>query len=366
MWTGLLRCARNDKRKANTKETIMKRHNHLWKEFISPENLELAANNAVKSKRGKTQTRHFLKHRSEYMQKLQDDLEHNRFRTSPYKIFTIFEPKKRQIYELPLYPDHIVHHALINVLGPIWIRMFIRDSFACIPGRGLHSASQRTMHFMRKHKYVLQCDIRKFYPSLDHNVMIGILKHKISDRRILDLLIGIIRSGGDGKNIPIGNLTSQWLGNVYLNELDYFIKQKLHWKSYLRYCDDFCLFGDDKLELHRIRQTIEHYLLTELKLTFSRCALRPTRCGINFIGYRFFPHFILMRQRSTKRLSRRIMNIARNDDVSMHSMGQLAAAHGWLKWACSYNFRRHLWARICQTKTTPYVRKFIRKHLFKR
>ena len=344
----------------------MKRYNNLWKDFISDENFAVAVNNAVKSKAGKPQTRHFLKHRDTYIEKLRRDLGNNQFHTSPYNVFTIYEPKKRKIYELPLYPDHIVHHALINILGPIWMRIFIPDSFACIPGRGLHGAAMRTMTMMRKHKYVLQCDIHKFYPSLDHAIMIKILHRKISDKRIMDLLSEIIRSGGDGKNIPIGNLTSQWLGNVYLNELDYFVKHKLRWRAYIRYCDDFCLFSNDKAELHRAFDAIKTFLDNELKLTFSRHSIRPTKCGINFIGYRYFPRFILMRRRGTAKLTRRILNIAKHDDCSKHAMGQLAAAHGRLKWACSYNFRRSLMRKVQQTHPSRFVNRFIRKHLFRK
>ena len=128
----------------------MKTYKNLWDEFVSMDNLERAAKKAVKSKKSKVMVRKFLANRDALLQKLRDDLINMRFNTSPYVVFKVFEPKEREIYMLPLYPDHIVQHALINVLGPIWQNMFIRDSFACIPGRGLHSASQRLMQFMRR------------------------------------------------------------------------------------------------------------------------------------------------------------------------------------------------------------------------
>ena len=320
----------------------VKTYKNLWDKFVSMENLEMAAKKAIKSKKSKVMVQNFLANRDVLLRQLHDDLVAGRFDTSPYVVFTIYEPKERQIYMLPLYPDHIVQHALINVLGPIWHRMFIRDSYACIPGRGLHSASRRVMQFIRRNKYVMQCDIRKFFPSINHDVMMRIIRRKIKDGRIVNLLENIVRSGGGGKNLPIGNLTSQWLGNVYLNELDYYVKHILRWRDYIRYCDDFCLFGNSKSELYMIRNQIRQFVERELKLSFSKSHLAPTSCGLNFIGYRHFPRFILMRRRGKQRLVKRIRNIIVMNDVSERAVSQIASARGWLKWACSFNFRKKL------------------------
>ena len=248
----------------------MKRYKNLWDKFISMDNLELAAKKAVKSKKNKRIVRNFLAHKDELLKKLQDDLINGRFTTSRYTVRTIFEPKQRDIYILPLFPDHVVHHALINILGPIWQSTFINDSYACVPGRGLHAASKRVMDFVRKYKYVLQCDIKKFYPSIDHKIMFNIIKKKIGDRKLLAVLKNIIFSCGDDKNLPIGNLTSQWMGNVYMNELDHFAKEDLHCNAYIRYCDDFLIFSNDKDFLHRCKQYIEMYVWQYLKLQFSK------------------------------------------------------------------------------------------------
>ena len=187
----------------------MKRYKNLWDEFISMDNLICAAKKAVKSKKSKWSVKVFMTHQQEFLSQLQRDLIDGKFTTSKYRIRKIFEPKERLIYILPLYPDHIVHHALINILGPIWQSTFVRDSYACIPGKCLHKASKATMRFIRRNKYVLQCDIRKFYPSIDHQIMFDIVKKKIADRRLLDVLHDIIWSCGGDKNLPIGNLTSQ-------------------------------------------------------------------------------------------------------------------------------------------------------------
>lgn len=320
----------------------MKTYKNLWEQFVSPENLDLAARKAVRSRKNKNAAREFLAHREFYLKQLRDTLIQGNFQTSKYIIFDIFEPKHRQIYMLPLYPDHIVHHALINVLGPIWHKMFIPDSYACIPGRGLHSASNRIMHFVRRNKYVLQCDIRKFFPSINHDIMMQIIQHKIHDRRLLDVLHNIIYSVGGQENLPIGNLTSQWMGNLYLNEMDYFIKHTLHCRDYIRYCDDFCLFGNDVGELDECRKQIELFLECRLALSFSRANINCVSHGVCFIGYRHFPDFVLLRKSGMRRIRRRIMNIIQHDDSSELAYAQMCSAHGWLKWACTYNLRRSI------------------------
>lgn len=324
----------------------MKTVNHLWEQFISRENFELAARRAIKSKKSKVAVAEFMADKDALLEKLRRNIISGTFQTSAYVVKTIYEPKERQIYVLPLYPDHILHHALVNVLGPIWLKMFCKDSYACIPGRGLHSASTRAMEFVRRNKYVLQCDIRKFYPSIRHNQMKRVLRRKISDRRILRILDNVVDSCGDDRNVPIGNLTSQWFGNVFLNELDHFIKEKLKWRDYIRYCDDFCLFGDDKRVLHDMGRRILDFVQNVLELDFSKSAVYPVARGFDFIGYRHFGGFVLLRKSTAKRIRHHAINIARYHDFGEHSIGQLAAYHGWMRWANTYRFKRDLQRRV--------------------
>lgn len=320
----------------------MKTVNHLWESFISKENFELAAKKAIKSKKSKAAVKKFLENKDVLLEKLRQDVMSGNFKTSNYIIKTIYEPKERQIYILPLYPDHVLHHALINVLGPIWLKMFVRDSFACIPGRGLHAASTRVMHFIRNNKYVLQCDIKKFYPNIKHTQMKRVLRKKISDRRLMRILDDIIDSTGGDKNIPIGNLTSQWFGNVFLNELDHFVKEQLKWRDYIRYCDDFCLFGNDKCVLRCAETKLLRFVNDELDLDFSKSVVYPVKRGFDFIGYRHFRNFILLRKSTAKRIKKRVLNIAVHNDLSEHSVGQLSAVHGWLCWANSYRYKQKI------------------------
>ena len=340
----------------------MKRYKNLWDDFISMDNLKLAAKKAVKSKKNKKAVKYFLRHQEKLLKKLQVDLISRKFTTSQYKIRTIYEPKQRDIYILPLYPDHIVHHALINILGQIWQSTFVHDSFACIPGKGLHKASQRVMHFMRKYQYVLQCDIRKFYPSINHEIMFRIIKKKIADERLLGVLKDIIFSCGGDKNLPIGNLTSQWMGNVYLNEMDHFIKENLHCRAYIRYCDDFLIFSNDKNFLHEIESSIKIFVLDKLNLLFSKSSVYPVARGVQFLGYRHFGKFILLRKYGAKKLRRQILHIVNFYDRSEKSIGQLAAFHGWLRWCNSFNFKICIYKTIL--KTRPSMARFVCKKFF--
>lgn len=338
----------------------MKRYKNLWDEFISIENFELAARRAVKSKKSKKSVQYFLEHKDELIQKLRNSLIDGTFKTSQYKIFTIYEPKQREIYKLPLYPDHILHHALINILGPIWQKMFVRDSYACIPGRGLHAASKRIMDFVRRNEYVLQCDIRKFYPSINHEIMFNIIKRKVGDKKLLRVLHDIIWSCGADSNLPIGNLTSQWMGNVYLNEIDHFIKENLHCRDYIRYCDDFCLFANDKKILHQYKEQIKNFLWEKLKLCYSKSVVFPTWRGVAFIGYRHFKRFVMLRKYGAYKMKKYIMNIITHNDFSEHTTGQLAAYHGWVKWCCGRNFINNIYKKIL----FPDMRMFVYEKLF--
>lgn len=336
----------------------MKTYKNLWDKFISRENFDLAVKKAVKSKKSKHSVQRFLKNRDELIEKLRHDLIMGKYRTSQYKTFTIFEPKKRVIYKLPLYPDHIVHHAIINILGPIWQSFFINDSYACIPGHGLLGASQKTMQFMRRNKYVLQCDIRKFFPSINHEIMMNIIQHKIHDRRLLNVLNEIVWSVGGNTNLPIGNLTSQWMGNLYLNELDQFVKHNLRWRDYIRYCDDFCLYGNDKSELHDAAIKLQDFIHNKMDMVFSKCIVRRTKDGISFIGYRHFKDFILIRKNTARKLKKRIFNIINHHDFNDKSVGQLAAAFGWTKWSSCFNYKQSIYKYAKKQGVGWFIKKY--------
>ena len=268
------------------------------------------------------------------------------YKTSPYRTMMIHEPKTRMIYTLPFFPDRIIHHALMRVIEPIWQGLFIANSYACIKGRGLHSGSRKTMEYVRRYKYCLKMDISKFYPSVDHGILYGIVQRKIKCAGTLWLLREIIYSVPGGKNIPIGNYTSQWLGNLYLNELDQFLKHEHRVQAYLRYCDDFCIFHDDKKYLGRMAGIIQEFLREKLKLTLSKCDLFPVSRGVDFLGYRHFPDHVLLRKSTAIRMKRRLRKLPALLSSGRITLVQyrstLASVSGWLRWGNTRNLQVHL------------------------
>ena len=324
----------------------MKTTPSLWSQLISPENFARAMAKAIQGRKKRPAVAKFLENADENLENIRAAVARGEFRTSAYRMIEITDPKKRTIYILPFVPDRIVHHALMNILAPIWQKSFIRDSYSCIIGRGLHAASRRAMEFVRRNKYVLKCDIRKFYPSIDHDTIFEIAKKSVHDARVLAVLRDIIYSLPGGKNVPIGNLCSQWLGNLYLNEMDDFIKSTLRVRDYLRYSDDFCLFSNDKKKLNCFREKIREFLAQHLQLNFSKAEIFPISKGLDFVGYRHFSDFILLRKRTMKKIKKRIQKIGQMRNIPHNAAdrirGIVAAAHGWMKFACSYNMRKRL------------------------
>lgn len=320
---------------------MAKRHGQLFDRIVNMDNLRLAYR---KARRGKS--------RMHNVQRFEQDVEGNlhrirrllvegAFTTSSYQVKWITEPKPREIFVLPFAPDRIVQHALMNVVEPIWNGLFIRDSFACRKGYGPHAGSRRAMEFVRRYRYCLKADIRKFYPSVDHSILLGIVRRKIKCQETLALLQDIICSCPGGKNVPIGNYTSQWLGNLYLNELDQWIKHVHRVKGYLRYCDDFCLFSNDKGYLREMKDTIRVFLAERLRLSYSHAEVFPVSQGVDFLGYRHFKDHILVRKSTAKRMQRRLRHLpaalAQGHITPDQFRGSVASAHGWLKHANARN-----------------------------
>ncbi|MCL2473447.1 MAG: reverse transcriptase/maturase family protein [Alphaproteobacteria bacterium] len=313
---------------------MVKRYGNLWEKVTSKENFELAYQRSIKGKRNKNAILKFAENLEENLEAVRQSLINKTFATGRYTVKRVFEPKQRDIYILPYNPDRIVQHALMNVLAPIWQAMFIKDSYGNIPGRGLHAGSRRIMDFTRKYPWCLKCDISKFYPSINHDIMFCIIKRKIKDRDVLWLLRDIIDSFPGDTNVPIGNYCSQWLGNLYLNELDRFVKTDLRIDAYIRYCDDFCLFFAGKAHARLARDRIEKFLTDKLHLCYSRSDIFPAARGVNFLGYKHFSDYILMRQSTLRRMKRLLRQPVKSQTI--------ASIRGWLKHACTRNLRKNL------------------------
>lgn len=325
---------------------MVRKYNNLWEKIISIDNLELAFQRAKKGKSSYRAIQKFEENKDNNLNIIRESLINKTFKTSKYFSKTIYEPKERIIYILPFYPDRIVQHALINVLEPIFVNMFIKDSYACIKDRGLHKGSLRTTEYVRRNKYCLKCDIRKFYPSINQDILFNILKRKIKCKDTLWLIKDIIYSFDGGYNVPIGNLTSQWFGNLYMHELDKYVKEELKIKDYVRYCDDFCLFSNDKKELNICKNNVENFLKNTLDLKMSKCDLFQTNQGVDFLGYRHFKHCILLRKSTAKRVKKRIpriLNKYREKQISPESFrSTVESTLGWIDWANTNNFKESI------------------------
>jgi retron-type reverse transcriptase len=324
----------------------MKRHGHLFDQITSLDNLALAYDHARKGKTWQRQVKTFSGNAQNNLIDIRQSLVDKTFHTSSYKVKIIHEPKKRQIYILPFSPDRIVQHALMNIIEPIWNGLFIEDSYACRKNKGIHAGSRRTMDFVRHNKYCLQCDISKFYPSIDHNVLSHIVSKKIKCPDTLWLLKDIIHSIEGDKNAPIGNYTSQWFGNLYMNELDQYLKHTWRIRDYIRYCDDFILFHNDKSFLQRMKAVIKDFLSSALSLTMSKCEVFPVSQGVDFLGYRHFPGYILLRKTTAKRIIRRYYRLPLLLDIGKITLDQfrssIASMSGWMKWAQTRNLEKML------------------------
>ena len=251
----------------------MKRYNNLFDKIVNINNLYLADKKARKNKSNRNDIKQFDQNKEELLKKLQQDLINGTYKTSEYNTFIIREPKERLIFRLPYYPDRIVHHAVMNIMEPIWVSIFIKNTYSCIKHRGIHEALQDVREALKdidNTTYCLKLDIRKFYPSIDHEVLKSIIRKKIKDQRLLQLLDEIIDSA---EGVPIGNYLSQFFANVYLTYFDHWIKEQKQVKYYFRYADDIVILHNDKEYLWKLFEEMKQYIAT-LKLSFKRSMCR--------------------------------------------------------------------------------------------
>jgi RNA-directed DNA polymerase len=298
----------------------MKRHNHLWPKIVSFENLLLAAKKAQRGKRSRENVLEFNYNIEGQLLMLQAQLREQSYQPGKYRTFEIFEPKPRIIAAAP-YLDRVVHHALCSVIMPVFEPTFIRDSYANRKGYGSHLALRRFTYFARHNRYVLQCDIQKYFPSIDRTILKAQLRRKIKCPETLWLIDIIIDNGnyvpipiqhfaGDTllthlerpRGLPIGNLTSQFFANVHLSGFDHFVQEQLKVSKYLRYVDDFALFTNDRGFLQAARTEIEAYLAQlRLRIHPIKSQLFATEQGANFVGFRVLPQRVKVRGDSLRR-----------------------------------------------------------------
>lgn len=313
----------------------MKTINNIYSKIYDMNNLKLAHANAQKGKRDYKEIIRVNKQESFYLEKLQHMLINKTFKNGKYRTFKkIDKGKEREIYSLPYFPDRILHHAILQILEPIWKKILIRNTFQSIKGRGVEDGRKKVIKSIRKvnSKYCLQFDISKFYPSINNNILKCIIRKKIKDRDLLWILDDIIDST---QGVPIGNYLSQYFGNLYLAYFDHWVKEKLKIKHYFRYCDDIVLIHEDKDYLQYCFVKIEYYIDNKLKLKIkSNYQVYPiNKRRIDFLGFKFDNKRTFLRKRISKNFKRKSKQFYNGNEKSING---ICSYYGWFKHSNSW------------------------------
>ncbi len=352
----------------------MKRENNLFEKIISFENILIASRKARRGKRYKASTAEFEYNLERNILNIIDTLSNKTYIPGIYRDFHIYDPKKRVISAAP-YFDRVIHHALINIIEPIITKSFIHDTYACLKGRGTHKAVQRYKEFQKKNKYILKCDITRYFESVDQEILMSKIKKKIKCKNTLWLIGQIIDSrqsntgiieyfDGDDlftpiyrkKGLPMGNLTSQFFANLYLNDFDHYVKEKLAARFYIRYCDDFVIFGNSRAGLNQIKREIIEYLATlRLRLHENKSRVFRATDGVDFLGYRIYPDHMRVRKTIVKKYRRKLRSMAeqyKNGNIKIPEINNsIQSWIGHVKHADSYQLRKEVFWKTVFTKT---------------
>lgn len=316
---------------------VGKQFSHSYQDIISPENLLDAWQEFIIGKRRRKDVQEFEQRLMNNMLALHADLREKTYTHSPYEAFNISDPKPRSIHKA-LVRDRLLHHALYRKLYPYFDARFIADSYSCRFGKGTHKAMDRFRSFAyaasRNHTrtvWVLQCDIRKFFASIDQNILLDILRRSIVDQDILWLVERVISSFSStrvGVGLPLGNLTSQLLVNIYMNEFDQFMKRQLGVKYYVRYADDFVVLSRDKAWSENLLLKIQNFLRERLHLDLhpQKVHLRTLASGVDFLGWVHFPDHRVLRTATKRRMLRRIDEVGGKQETVQSYLGLIT--HG--------------------------------------
>lgn len=337
---------------------IMKRATGFYDRLCTIENIDLADKNARK---GKIHSKVFIekhdKNRKEDNLKLLQPFKDLTYKTSKYDVFKIYEPKEREIYRLPYYPDRIAHHAIMNVVKEYWTSLFITNTYSCIEGRGISKCAKDVKYTLNKYKeetkYCLKIDIKKFYPSIKHNILKKILRWKIKDEKFLTILDEIIDSVNPyvpnrGIGVPIGNYLSQFFANLYLTQFDHYIKEVLRVKFYFRYADDCVFLASSKQELWDVFNKINKYLNDNLELEIkpNYAVFEVDKRGIDFVGYVFYHNYTLLRK-SIKIKVTKLINAYKNNKISEYKFRKIFSSYyGWFKLCNSKHYLQKVFETI--------------------
>lgn len=314
----------------------MKRLGNIYKDIISLENLRLAEKKARKRKSKQYGVIAFDKNAEANLIALNEMLLNKTYKTSPYTTFKVYEPKEREVYRLPYFPDRIVHHAIMLRLEKMFVDSFTADTYSCIKGKGIHAASfalRKALQDKQATQYCLKLDVKKFYPNIDHDILKALLSRKIKDKDLLWLIDEIIDSA---PGLPIGNYLSQYFANFYMTYFDHWIKEVVGVKNYFRYADDIVITGATKEELHLLLAQIRDYFTNILKLEIkNNYQVFPVEArGIDFVGYVHFHDRVYIRKSIKQRCARKLAKGVNTTSICSYM--------GWFKHANTKNLQKKL------------------------
>ena len=342
----------------------MKTYRKLYPKLYDYENLFLAYKKARKGKTKKLYVIEFESNLQNNLLQLQKELIERTYQPEPIVIVVIRDPKTRKIGKAA-FRDRVIHHALVNILHPIFDPMFISDNFASRKEKGHHLALERFDSFLRKisHNgeklkgiednnyiagYALKADVAKYFESIDHEILLRIIEEKVKDKEVLWLVNQILKYNAAvrGRGMPLGNYTSQFFANVYLNKLDYFVKHTLRAKYYLRYVDDFVILDKNEKKLERYKKYIDQYLYNlGLKLHPTKSRVIPLHQGVPLLGFRVFYHYRLLKESSIRQIKRNLNIWKRNYVKGVPYENIMPRLEGWLahaKHGNTFNLRRKI------------------------
>lgn len=323
----------------------------MYDRILERGNIDLAVEKSEAGRKYKKAVTWFEGDREELTLRMIETLRHHKHRTSRYSSFIVHEPKEREIFCLPFYPDRILQHAILNILEPVFMEKFTADTYSCIKGRGIHRAVVKlklAVHDRPASDYYLKIDIAKYYPSIDHEILKPMLRRVIKCRWTLELLDEIIDSHYPG--LPIGNYLSQYLSNFFLSELDHWVKEELGVKHYFRYADDMLFLGSSKQEMWRILEAVRPRIESLNLRIKNNIRIAPTATGIDFIGYKFFHSHTLLRKSIKNRFKTRVRRLMARGVDDLYFKRKTASYYGW----CKHCDARNLVRRTLGPKTYLY------------
>jgi len=345
----------------------MTRYGNLYDKIYDLQNLYAAYKICLRGKRLKKEVLPFTFNLSRNLCAIQRELQRKTYQVGKYFSFYIHEPKVRLVQALP-FKDRIVQQALCLVITPLIEKSFIYDTYACIKGRGTHAGSNRLQGYLQQAQrqwqrpYCLKCDIASYFPSINHEILLSFFRRKIKCPNTLWLIEHITNSNDQQIGIPIGNLLSQLSANLYLSALDHYVKEELMVTYYIRYMDDFCILQGDKSMLSHLKNTIELFLWQNLRLKFNhKTSIFPVPQGIDFLGYRTWASYKLIRNRSKNRMRRKLRKIQRlytRGKITLQTVNTIIQSWlGHCKHADTYLLRQEILTGFVLKKNVRLVEK---------